>query len=322
MERYAIGVDLGGSKIEAALIDRSGGLLSLCRRLTNPDEGADRVISRIVDCIDELMEEAGGDDGIEGVGIGSPGVVYSRDGVVAVAANLGWNEVPLRRLVAGSLGREWEDRVWIENDTNAAALGEMLYGAGRAVRDLLYLTIGTGVGSGMVLNGHIYRGASGSAGEIGHMVIDPEGEPCRCGRRGCLETLVAGPAIARQARASVRRGMPSSLSRTNPDEITAVEVVSAALTGDWLARTALESAGVYLGMALAYYVSINNPSLIIVGGGVGEAAGELLLAAARQVIEARAMPNNAQSVKVVQSGLGGAAGAMGAAALVWQQRAD
>jgi glucokinase len=260
-----------------------------------------------------------GSEHIAGAGLGAPGAVDVAAGEVVHAADLGWEDVEIRSLVAQLLGHGWDARVWLENDTNAAALGEMMYGAGVGAAHLLFVNIGTHVNSGIILDGRIYHGASGGAGEIGHIVLDPDGEPCRCGRRGCLEMLIAGPAILRQTKKSLKHGIPSSMDNHAYGALTTVEVISAAMNGDWLARAALENAGVYLGMALAYYVNINNPEVIIIGGRVGAAAGEMLMASAREVIQARALPGNFEAVRLVSPELGGASGAIGAGALVWHK---
>jgi glucokinase len=310
---HAIGVDLGGTKIEAALIDRAGNLMGTARRPTNVGEGVAAVVDRVVACIEELLAA---ERAVAGVGIGAAGMTDSRRGVVMLASNLKWRGVPLRDLVVERLGAEWAGRVWVDKDTNAAALGEMLYGAGRGARHLLYVTVGTGVGGGMVLDGRLYHGATEGAADIGHLVLEPDGDLCGCGKRGCLEALASGPAIARRACAALERGEPSALTCLDREAITAVEVVAAAREGDDLARAAVEEAGRYLGVALAYYVDISNPERIIIGGGVA-AAGDLLLEPARRVIAARALPSNAEAARVMLAGLGGQSGAIGAAALVW-----
>ncbi len=313
---YVIGVDLGGTKIAAALVARDGTIAAQARRSTHVEEGVDAVIERIVDCIHEL--EAQASHPIVGLGIGAAGMTDSKRGVIVMASNLKWQDVPLRDLLAARLGRSWTQPIQVDKDTNAAVLGEMLYGAGRGAKHLLYVTVGTGVGGGMVLGGRLYHGATEGASDIGHLVLEPEGPVCGCGKRGCVETLASGPAIARQAQKALSDGRSSTLSTLDIETITAVEVVRAAREGDPLARDILSTAGQYLGIALAYYVDINNPECIIIGGGVS-AAGDLLLEPVRQMIAVRALPNNAQAVRVILAGLGASSGEIGAAALVWHQ---
>jgi glucokinase len=314
MKQQAIGIDLGGTKIAGALVDPDGCLANEVRLPTRAEEGPGRVIDRILECIAALRDAASGP--VVGVGIGAAGSTDSRRGVVLLASNLKWANVPLRDLVAERLGPEWQGRVFVDKDTNAAALGEMRCGAGRGARHLLYVTVGTGVGGGMVLDGRLYHGASEGASDIGHLVLEPSGALCGCGKRGCLETLASGPAIARQARVALDEGRPSSLAELNRASLTGVDVVQAAEAGDSLASEVLGWAGHYLGVALAYYVDLNNPELILIGGGVA-AAGDLLLAPIRSTIAERALPNNAQAARVVLAGLGPDSGTVGAASLVF-----
>jgi len=314
VDSYAIGIDLGGTKIAGALVARDGTIAFKESLPTLAHEPVASVLDRILVCVERLRSRTS--TSIIGIGIGTPAMTDSRQGIVIHASNLKWTNVRLRDLMAEQMGAEWKERICLDKDTNAAALGEMLYGAGRNARHLLYVTIGTGVGGGMVLDGRLYHGASEGASDIGHMVLEPLGVVCGCGKRGCLETLASGPAIARQAQAALRRGEASGLSALNVESITAQDVVEAAKRGDILARGIMLAAGECLGIALAYYVDINNPELILIGGGVC-AAGDLLLGPIREAIRQRALPANARAAKVVLAGLGQDSGVIGAAALVW-----
>ncbi len=313
MSNYAIGVDLGGTKIAAALIDREGHVLARARRPTQPQEGVGAVIDRIIACIRELETAAPGPVG--GIGLGAPAAVDVRRQVVIAAVNLGWYDLPVGALLVERLGTAWADRLWIDKDVSGAALCEFLYGAGQGAEQLLYVGVGTGVGAGQVLDGRLYHGACGSDGNIGHLILNPEGEVCGCGKRGCVETVVSGPSIARHAVAALQRGETSTLSALAPQAITAVQVVEAAKAGDELACRTLAEAGRYLGIALAYYLDIMNPERVIIGGGV-MAAGDLLLGPVRQTIQERSLPANVEVVRVMPAALQDAA-AIGAAAFVW-----
>ena len=315
MNRYAIGIDLGGTKISGALVDHVGAIVFKESLPTQAEEPIESVLGRILYCIEKLQGEA--DGVVIGIGIGVAAMTDSRRGVVIHASNLLWTNVPLRELILERMGMKWKECIWVDKDTNAAALGEMHYGAGRSSNHLLYVTVGTGVGGGMILDGRLYHGASEGASDLGHLVLNPEGETCGCGKRGCLETLSSGKAIARQTQEALRRGNKSALSDMNIEEITAYDVVEAAKKGDSLAKNILTSAGHYLGIALAYYVDLNNPELIIIGGGVS-AAGDLLIEPIRQTIKERSLPANFRTVKVVHAGLGVDSGSIGAASLVWQ----
>ena len=269
MADYAIGIDLGGTKIAAALVDPDGAVAARIRKPTLAEEGVGPVVERITSCIRQLLNQADGN--VLGLAVGAPAMTDSQHGVIILASNLKWANVPLRDFMQERLGPTWMDRIWVDKDTNAAVLGEMLYGAGKGANHLLYVTVGTGVGGGMVLDGRLYHGANEGAADIGHLVLDPQGIACGCGKRGCLETIASGTAIARLAREALDQGIPSTLTGLKPMELTAVEVVEAAKEGDELAWDILVDAGRNLGIALAYYADINNPERIIVGGGVAAA---------------------------------------------------
>jgi glucokinase len=324
MSEYAIGIDLGGTKIAGASVAPDGTILAETRLPTLSEEGVDPVIGRIVACIRDLEAQAADTSTgtLAGIGLGAAGATDSRSGVVIMASNLKWKNVPLRDLLLARLGASPGLPVRVDKDTNAAVLGEMLFGAGRGTRHLFYATVGTGVGGGMVLDGRLYHGATEGASDLGHLVLEPDGILCGCGKHGCLETLSSGPAIARQAREALAQGRASSLSAIPAESLTAVEVVEAAQAGDALALDVLAQAGHYLGVALAYYLDLNNPELIVVGGGVPTAAGDLFLEPVRRTMAARALPYNAQAVRLTLPGLGKNAGAVGAAALVWHHLAD
>ncbi len=320
MTEYAIGIDLGGTKIAGALVTRDGRIAAEERLPTRREEGVEAVVDRVAACILSLRNRADGP--IAGVGIGAAGMTDSRTGVVLLAANLQWFDVPLRDLLLQRPGMDTIPRLYVDKDTNASVLGELLFGAGRGTQHLFCTTVGTGVGGGMVINGRLYHGASEGASDIGHLVLVEDGYLCGCGKRGCVETLVSGLAIARQAQAALQEGRSSALSDLPRESITAVEVVAAARTGDALAREILAEAGRYLGWALAYYIDLNNPELIIIGGSVSLAAGELFMEPVRQTIAARALPPNVRAARLSLPGLGQNAGEVGAAALVWHHLDD
>jgi glucokinase len=319
---YCIGLDLGGTKISAALIGENGETAAKVTDLTRPEQGVAPVIERMAACVLSLQAQA--EAPILGMGIGTAGMTDSLNGVVLLASNLKWKNVPVRRLLVEKLGADWSNRIWVDKDTNAAVLGEMLYGAGRGSKHLLYVTVGTGVGGGMVLDGKLYHGASQGASDIGHLVLLPDGPQCGCGKRGCVEALASGAAIARTAREALQSDATHSLlSAFDPQSLSAREVVEAARQGDQLSQEILEQAGTWLGRGLAYYVDINNPERILIGGGVAggyssAGAGDLLLEPVRRTIRQFALPNNAQTAQVLPAGLGRDSEAIGAAALAWQ----
>jgi glucokinase len=205
---------------------------------------------------------------------------------------------------------------FVDNDANVAALGEWIFGAGKGTRHLIYITVGTGVGGAIILNGSLWRGANFAAGELGHVPVNPDGPRCGCGGYGCVELFVSGPAIAQRAREFTARGVQSQIAPKAPEEITAEQVAVAAQQGDPLARFILAEAGRYLGVALAGILNLLNPELVLIGGGVA-AAGECLLEPLRWEVRRRALPT-ATTTPILPAALGSNAGLLGAAALAFR----
>lgn len=308
---HFISVDFGGTQIRAA---RFGADLQLEARVAGPTaahEGPDAVLARIEAAIREVYPE---DGDVAALGVASPGPLDSRRGVVLFAANLpGWVDVPLRDHLAGSTGLP----TFVGNDANLAALGEHRFGAGQGQQDLVYLTVSTGIGGGIISCGRLFEGGGGLGGEVGHIVVEAEGPACRCGARGCVEALASGPAIARAARAAVSAGRKSLLLDRvggSLERISAREVSAAARDGDALAREVLDRAGFYIGIALTTLMVLLNPSLFIIGGSVAR-AGPLLFEPIRRTVRTRAPEPYWRGVPILPAALGDDAGLMGALAL-------
>jgi glucokinase len=314
-----VAVDLGGTKIVAALVSSRGEIEFKEYLPTLAGEGVEVVISRIFAAIDRVLSTSGVKPAqLAGIGIAAAGVLDLDRGVVSVSPNLpGWHDIPLREMVREKLGRS----IFLINDTSAAAWGEHCYGRGRGVDNLIFLAIGTGIGGGIIIDGRLYHGVNGSAGEIGHMTIDVNGPQCSCGNIGCLEMLASGTAIAKEAMARIAQGAKSSLAGLAPEGITAERVSVAAQRGDPLALEVISRAGGYLGVGMVNLVNLFNPELIVVGGGVA-GMGDMLLNPARQVVKERAFELPARGVRIVPSPLGNDAGVLGAAALVLQKEAE
>ena len=260
--------------------------------------------------LDSLLAGAGlGFSNLTAVGVGVPGPIVSQAGmVIAPPIMPGWDQFPIR----DTLEKRWGCPVSLNNDAELGALGEWAYGANRGVNNLAYIKIGTGVGAGLLIDGQIYRGATGSAGEIGHITIEEEGPLCNCGNRGCLETLTGGHAIARIAQDAVRQGTPTSLSEIQPVErISAIHVTEAARQGDRTAQQILSTAGNYLGIAIAGLVNLFNPNVVIVGGGVAQ-VGDIFLEPVRKAVQRRSLPAAAQAVRITTAMLGRRSSGMGA----------
>jgi glucokinase len=320
---YLVGVDLGGTKILTARCDLQGRVLAQARQPTHAARGPEVVLGRIFDTIREVIG-ASDPAQLRGVGIGSPGALDVARGVVFDPANLpGWTEVPLRDLVSAWLAEQFGRPVRVEvgNDANAAALGEYRFGVGRdrpGLRHMVYLTVSTGVGGGVITEGRVLLGRHGMAGEVGHMTIDVQGPRCNCGNIGCLEVLAAGPAIARAGEALVASGRAPLLARLvggEPERVTTELVVQAAGQDDPDALALLARIGTYLGMGVVNLIHLFNPELVCIGGGVAK-AGSLLFDPLIATVDELALPAMRAGVAIVPATLGDQAGVLGAAALI------
>ncbi len=313
-----MGVDLGGTSINVGAVPFDGGTVLGMRSLpTESHGGAKFVVDRMVGMIREVMRDAAREggiapDGFIGIGLGSPGPLDRETGTVIETPNLGWRNFPLRDLIANAVGLE----AVLDNDANAATLGEWWQGAARGANHVLGVTLGTGIGGGILLDGKIYHGFSDVAGEIGHMTIDSTGRKCACGNYGCLEAYASGPAIAARAVEGLRAGAPSLL----PDmvggdaaRITAETVSEAIIAGDAYAAEVMRETAKFLGTGLANLINVLNPEMIVISGGVTR-AGDHLFGPLRAEVRKRAFRVAAESCRIVASELGDMAGVIGAAA--------
>jgi glucokinase len=255
---------------------------------------------------------------LHSISLAAAGAIDIDKGLVTLSAHLpGWHDIPLRDMVK----EKYRVNTFLINDASAAALGEHHFGVGRGVNNFVLLTLGTGIGGGVIINGELYSGPCGSAGEIGHTTIDVNGPRCSCGNVGCLEVLASGTAVAQEAVRRISQGERSSLTKIlngKVGDITAKEVSLAAQNGDSLALEVISQAATYLGVAMVNLVNIFNPEMIIIGGGMAQ-MGDLLLDTARQVVKERAFPLSAQAVRIVTAELGDNAGVLGAAIFARQQ---
>lgn len=317
-DRYIVGVDLGGTSINVGVVPFHGGTVLGMRSLpTEPERGAKAVVDRMCGMIREAVRDArreGGfaADAVVGVGVGSPGPLDRETGTVLDTPNLGWRNFPLRDLVANEVGLEAE----LDNDANAAALGETWLGAGRDVECLIAVTLGTGIGGGVVIGGEVHHGASDVAGEIGHMTIDSTGRRCNCGNYGCLEAYASGPAIAARAVEGLETGVTSALPEMVEGDlsaITAETVYEAIVAGDLYARDVMRETARLLGTGLANLINVLNPEMIVISGGVTR-AGDHIFEPLRAEVRRRAFRQAADACRIVASELGEQAGVVGAAA--------
>jgi glucokinase len=312
---YAVGVDVGGTRIAAGLVERKGRVVKDAKRLT-PKTGPFAVVDAIIDLVEEVSAGAHQSE-IAGIGIGLPAQIDFLRQSVEFCTNLPLAGVDVRSLV---MSRSKLD-VTIDNDGHMAALGESRYGAAKGARDFLMITVGTGVGGGIFLNGQPYRGSRGLGGEIGHVVVQlKDGDPCPCGGTGHLESYVGRPAIAasgRQAAAQFSGREILAAAGGSVEAITAESVLLAARAGDAVARDILVECGDTLGRALVGFVNIFNPKLIVVGGGIAESA-EFMVERAAEVMQVEALAGR-RDVSVVHAVLGNDAGILGAAALAFDE---
>jgi glucokinase len=270
MPSFSIGVDLGGTNLRIAAVDEQGRLMEKVTLGTKTVLGRHQVLNDMCEAIRHVSDKYKGTGGLLGVGIGVPGIIDIQTGMVRESPNLrGWSDYPVRDEIEKRLGAP----VILENDANVAAFGEKWLGAGRHVGDMAMLTLGTGVGGGIVLGGEIWHGMTGMAGEFGHMTVDPEGQQCGCGNRGCLEQYASATAIMRMAREAIASGDAPGLAKAASSdlEFSAKEIYNLAIQGDEQARRIFRRVGRALGIALAAMVNGLNLEMYVIGGGVCEA---------------------------------------------------
>lgn len=309
------GIDIGGTKIGVALAAPDGQVLSVCRFPTRVELGPYRILDFTFDKIEGMIEETRAR--LTAVGIGCGGPLNRERGMILSPPNLpGWDRFPIVGLVEKRFGVP----SLLDNDANMAALGEQRYGAGRGLNEMVYITISTGIGGGIIIGGDLIHGVDDGAGEVGHMTVLPDGPKCGCGAYGCLEALCSGSSIARRARERLLSGAPSSMRSmvNSPNEVTAKTVAETARNGDPLACEIWEETIHYLAIGLSNIIATLAPEAIILGGGVST-AGEQLLEPLRQQVQRRVKMLPAEKVRILQAALGGDSGIHGA--LILGQRA-
>ena len=308
-----IGVDLGGTKLLAGVVDRD---LAVYHRAVRRSSSAttEELLDKLVAAVTEVRESASAEFEVLAVGIGIPSLVDLERGVPGFTAHLPLAGLPFRDVMAERLALP----VFVANDATLAMLAEHRYGAARGVSDAVMLTVGTGIGGGLVVGGRLVHGAVGAAGEPGHMVVDLDGPPCACGSVGCLETLASGSALGREGARVARAASDSLLAAalSSGREITGALVTELAHDGDRAARDVVALVGMRLGAGIAGLVNLLNPSVVVVGGGM-VAAGDLLLEPARTVVRERALPPSRDIVRIVPSRFGDESGMLGAAVFAW-----
>lgn len=307
-----LGVDLGGTKIEASLVDIDGQIITSQRILTQPEKGPDGIIADIVHCINKCLGAVS--KSAKALGIASAGQIEKDSGIVRFSPNLGWHNVPLR----ARLEEELEMPVIVTNDVRAATYGEWRYGAGKGVDDLVCLFVGTGVGGSVVSGGTLLEGCTNSAGELGHITIVADGRQCRCHNRGCLEAYVGGWAIAERAQSEVRSNPKAGQSLIelagSIDQISAATVTKAYTDGDSLAQRIVGKTAQFMAAGLVGIVNAFNPCLLILGGGVIHGLPQYI-ALAEPILRLNALTSAVENLHISPATMGNKAGVIGAAAL-------
>jgi glucokinase-like ROK family protein len=312
-----LGVDIGASHLTVVMVDLRGQILADAEQPLRIESGPETCLQQMYALVDGLLAKAGSTLGqVTGIVVGVPGPVIMKEGLVSAPPIMpGWDSFPIRQRIED----HWHKPVSLDNDADLGALGEWTFGAGRGETNLAYIKLGTGIGCGLLLDGQIYRGVLGTAGEIGHVTISDSGPPCTCGNYGCLEAMAGGRAIAQRASLAVKAGQRTPLAHfSGVRELTARDVALAAQGGDAVSQQVLADAGRHIGSALASLINLLNPGLVVIGGGVAQ-AGAHLLDPLRQAIAERTMRAASQATRVVVSELGRQAVALGAVSVALEQ---
>ena len=306
-KKYVVGVDLGGTKIYTALVDLEGYIIREKTVETLANEGEQAVMGRIIDTINYVIDETD-KDLIRSIGIGSPGPLDVKNGIIVENSNLPFKNFAIVKTIKET----YDLPTYLDNDANVATLGEFMFGAGKGTENMIFITASTGIGGGAVLNGRLFRGATGNALEVGHTIVSTEGPRCGCGNVGCAEAFGSGTAIGKRAKEAVASNVETTLK--NYEDVTSKEVFKEAANGDRVAKDILESSLTYLGIAVANTITNFDPEKVVIGGGVVN-GGDIVLDTIRKVVAERCMRTFVQSCTVEKAVLGGKAGVLGAAAL-------
>ncbi len=316
--QFVVGVDLGGTNVRASVVDSTGKILSEARMDSKAMEGLDATLGQLVKTVRQAVASSPvGFDSIKGVGIGIPGTIRNATGVVDWNPNFkGWDGVQVRKPLFDELGVS----IQMGNDANVAALGEYTFGAGQGSKIMVMLTLGTGIGSGLIIDGKSFTGVTDCAPELGHHIIDVNGPQCGCGKFGCLESLTQRDAICQRAQKKAHMGRATSLlEKSNHDlrYITPRMIAEAAAEGDEVSIETLAETGYYLGIGVSNIINIINPDKLVIGGGIS-AAGDLLFAPMRRTVEVNAIYGPLTACEIVPAMLGDDAGVLGGAAMALQ----
>ena len=316
MNSHVVGIDIGGTKLAAVVADKDGNILQKVRNPTESEKGPRHAVQLLLEMVAEVLDLAGlRRENISGIGVSCGGPLDTKTGIIYSPPNLpGWDALPLKEMIESEL----HIPTVIENDANASALAEARFGGGRGYDYVLYMTMSTGIGGGIVANGEIYHGANDSAGEVGHQILLPDGPLCGCGQHGCLEALCSGPSIARRAQQAIADQPHTkilTLADGEMDSVRSEHVLQAAGDGDALAIALVEETAYYMGWGIANLVNILNPQIVLLGT-IAVAAGDLLLDPIRRTVTEMAMQRPLETVKIMPAELGDSIGDLAAISLV------
>lgn len=318
-QEYVVGIDLGGTKIYAAVVNHKGRILGVGRKRTKAELGFEATLARMVACVDEAIKDAKVDEeAVIAVGVGSPGPLDLKKGSIIETPNLKWQDVPLKAGLKSALKRP----VSIDNDGNVGVLGEFAYGAGHGARDMVGLFIGTGIGGGVIINGKVLHGFNENAGELGHMILHPQGPLCGCGNHGCLEAFASRLAIERDIRAAISAGVASKIfiGVEKPDAPLRSKRLSEAYQAqDPAVQQAVDNSATYVGYGVASLLNILNPEVVVLGGGVVEAIGEPYVKIVAKIASQNVFKIALRNVRIVPAALKDDSAVLGAAMLAWQK---
>lgn len=309
---FFVGVDLGGTNIATVLIDEKGKIIKETIRRTEAKKGSKFVIKNMEESIYEVCSDISFKK-VAGIGFGIPGLVDIEKGMSIFAGNLGWRNIPILKKIK----EKFDVPIFMDNDVRVATLGEKYFGAGQGIDNMICITLGTGIGSGIIIDGKLYRGSSHTAGEIGHVTICKDGLYCNCGNRGCLEVYASAPGISRRARQYIKAGhytILTSMVDGDLSKITPKLISEAYDLNDNLAHLIMDETAQLLAIGIADYIDIINPEMIVIGGGVS-LAGDRLFKPLRKYVVKRSMNQIAKNVEIVPAKLKDKSGMMGAAAL-------
>ncbi len=309
-----IGIDLGGTAIKAGLIDEKGTVRKSMEVPTGVEANSCHVVMQnIKDCVSHLLKENKGSH-IDVAGVGVPGIVHE-NGNITIFSNIRvFDDYPM----GAEIEKEFKIPTFVDNDANNAARGEYVFGAGKGKNNFVLITLGTGIGGGIFINGDIYSGANGCAGEIGHMVIVPDGKQCGCGNFGCWEAYGSASAMVKRANCLAGRGLKTSLIKYSPEKMDAKVITAEAEAGDPVALQVFEESAYYIGLGLANIINNFNPELCILGGGLSH-AGRFLLDKVKFYAMLNSVPSAWKGVEITAAKLGNKAGVLGAAALAYMK---